>query len=231
MQTYIYNESVRVAQPLPSAARPHAAIPEGYSKTALINLVAKVAKPLGLTSTDLRVIQRIAEKTRASDYHSPYASPICHERQVDMAGEIGLSTEQWRRVERKLEQLGLLSRDTGANGYRGGCAGPNGTRIRAGLSLEPLIERLDALEELKEQSEAIKARAHGLRLEISMQRRRLSRVALAFPDHAITRQILASKATWLRPRDYAGCEALLAHNKELDVLVEKGVDLQVGNTS
>ena len=230
MQTYTYNENVQAAQPLLSAARPHAAIPEGYSKTALINLVAKVAKPLGLTSTDLRVLQRIAEKTRAADYHSEHVSPICHERQIDMAGEIGLSAPQWRRIECKLERLGLISRDTGANGYRGGCAGPDGTRIRAGLSLEPLIERLDALEELKKQSEGIKAREQGLRLEISMQRRRLSRVALAFPDNAITRQILASKATWLRPRDYADLEALSAHNKEMDALVERSLHLQVEDT-
>lgn len=183
-----------------------------------------------MTSTDLRVLQRIAEKTRATDYHATHASPICHERQVDMAGEIGLSTEQWRRVERKLERLGLISRDTGANGYRGGCAGPDGTRIRAGLSLEPLIERLDALEELKEQSEAMKSRAHGLRLEISMQRRRLSRVALAFPDHVVTRQILMSKATWRRPRDYTDLDSLLEHNEALDVLVERSVHLQVEDT-
>jgi replication initiation protein RepC len=230
MHNQIHCVSEQEARAFPSAAREHAAIPAEYSKTALINLIAKVAKPLGLTSTDLRVMQRIAEKTRASDYHSKALSPICYERQIDMAGEIGLSTEQWRRVERKLEALSLISRDTGTNGYRGGCAGLDGTRIRAGLSLEPLIERRDALEELKEQSEAMRSRAHGCRLEISMQRRRLTRITLAHPEHPIAQIILISKASWKRPRDYGTVEALFEHNLELDALVQRSAHLVVDVT-
>lgn len=214
-----------------ASARLHACLPEGYSKTALLNLVSKVAKPLGLTPTDLCVLRRIAEKTRASDYFAEHVSPLCHERQIDMASEIGLSAEQFRRIERKLEHLGLIRRDTGANGYRGGCAGADGTRIRAGLSLEPLIERLDALEELRAQQEAEKSRADGYRLEISMHRRRLGRVAEAHPDHPITKDILAAKASWKRPREYRSLSALAEHFWALEELVEKSADLKVEDPS
>ena len=227
MQTHTSSPDRLVSRPIAYTSRHHAYLPVEYSKTALINLVTKTAKPVGMTSTELRVMQRIAEKTRASDYHSQKTSPICHERQSDMANDIGLSTAQWRRCEQKLENLGLISRDTGANGYRGGCAGPDGRRIRAGLSLEPLIERREALEALKEQGEDLKEQERALRLEISLQRRRLSRVALAFPEHPISTAILKKKAAWRRPRDYPGIEALKKHNKELDDLVQDSADLQV----
>lgn len=232
MQSYEHhNETVHNGHPYPSAARRHAALPSEYSKTALLNLCAKVAKPLGLTPTDVCVLRRIAEKTRASDYFAEHVSPICHERQIDMASEIGLSAAQWRRIETKLERLGLIARTTAANGYRGGCASADGTRIRAGLSLEPLIERLEALEQLKAELETAKKREDGYRLEISMYRRRLTRVAEAHPDHPITREINASKASWRRPRNYRSLPALAEHFWALQELVENTADLDVNESA
>ena len=112
----------------PFRPRLHATLPEDWTKSSLLTLVSGIAHLIGLNATDVMVLRRIAQKTRAPDYADPTRSPVCFERQIDMAASIGLSAEQWRRVERKLERLSLIARETAANGYRGRVSGSIGPR-------------------------------------------------------------------------------------------------------
>ena len=208
--------------PLPCPA-PSAALPQGWSKGRLLSLVDEIAKEIGLTAGDLRILHRITRKTRAEDYESGVRTPICYERQADMAASIGVTPSYWRRVEARLHHLGLIRRDTGANGYRGGTDGPDGARAYAGLSLEPLIERLDEFVEIKEMQDAIAQKASWYRLEISTRRRRLGLIAEALgADHSFTKAYEAEKLHWKRPRDYSGLVALSEAHKRLEELIAIG---------
>ena len=72
-----------------------AALSAPWTKTSLLNLVDEVGPHMGLNTTDLAVLRRIAKKTPAASYGSPTESPICYERQIDMAASLGLSAVQF----------------------------------------------------------------------------------------------------------------------------------------
>ena len=167
----------------PFRPRPHATLPEEWTKSSLLTLVFGIAHLIGLNATDLMVLRRIAQKTRAPDYADPTRSPICFERQIDMASSIGLSAEQWRRIERKLERLRLVARETAANGHRGRISGSFGLESCAGLSLEPLIARLDELLAVEARHVEASERLALCRLEISKARRELKRLEAGLGNH------------------------------------------------
>ena len=205
----------------PFVPRTHAALPDGWGKTRLLNLLDEIGRYVGLNATDIRVLRRIALKTRAEDYVTSLTSPICYERQIDMAKAVGLSCEQFRRVERKLHQLRFLRRDTAANGYRGGCSGPSGQRTHSGLSLEPLIEQLDVLLDAKARIDDMEEQAAHYRAEISIRRRRLTLFIAELGEHSFAAELVQLKAGWKRPRAISTLSALAEHFFELESLVEK----------
>lgn len=203
------------------AGRHHAALPDAWSKTRLLNLLDETAEFFGLTSTDLRVMRRIALKTRAEDYSSGTAAPICYERQIDMAQSVNLSPSQWRRTEAKLHNLGFLARNTAVNGYRGGRSAADGQRAFAGLSLEPLIQRLQDLINAKAWLAHNAEQSAIYRMEVSSRRRRLILLLQQLGDHPLAAEIEESKATWARPRSYKDLDKLADHYFELESLVDK----------
>ena len=167
------------------------------------------------------VLRRIAQKTRAPDYVDATRSPICFERQIDMATSIGLSAEQWRRVERKLERLRLIARQTAANGHRGRVSGSIGLESCAGLSLEPLVARLDELVDVEARQVEAVERLALCRLEISKARREVRRLEGDLADHPVRFAIAEARATWLSPRGYVTLARAEAHLQELESLVER----------
>ncbi len=201
--------------------RPHATLPEGWTKNSLLTLVFGIAHRIGLNATDLMVLRRIAQKTRAPDYADPTRSPICFERQIDMAASIGLSTEQWRRVERKLERLRLIVRETAANGHRGRVSGSIGLESCAGLSLEPLVARLDELVDIEAWQLEATERLALCRLEISKARREIRRLESDLGDHSVVALLTEARTAWLSPRGYTTLERAEAHLRELESLVER----------
>ena len=201
--------------------RTHEALPDGWTKSSLLTLVFGIAHQIGLNATDLMVLRRIAQKTRAPDYQDPERSPICFERQIDMAASIGLSTEQWRRVERKLERLRLIARATAANGHRGRVSGSRGLESCAGLSLEPLIARLEELLEIEARQIEASERLALFRLEISKARREIRRLEDSLGDRSPATMLAEARAIWLSPRSYTTPMRAEAHLTILEVLVEK----------
>ena len=208
-------------QARPFRPRPHATLPEDWTKSGLLALVFAIAHRIGLNATDLMVLRRIAQKTRAADYGDPTRSPICFERQIDMASSIGLSAEQWRRVERKLEGQRLIARETAANGHRGRVSGSLGLESCAGLSLEPLIARLDELIEIEARQVETTERLALCRLEISKARREIRRLEDELLDHPIGALVAEERETWASPRGYATLESAEAHLDVLESLLGK----------
>jgi hypothetical protein len=202
--------------------RTHAALPAPWNKGRLLSLLDETARFFGLTSTDLRVLHRIALKTRAEDYLSTNASPVCYERQLDMANSIGLSPSQWRRIEAKLHHLRFISRDTAMNGYRGSRASGGGQRAFAGISLEPMIQRLSDLIDAKAWADHTAEQFSLYRLEVSALRRALNLLCQELGEHSFSEEIDSQKATWQRPRSFSDLAKLVEHFFELESLVDKG---------
>ena len=115
-------------------------LPPRVTKTKAVNIASQVMLKLGGNSTDVTVLQKIAETTARDSWHSRTKAPVNWRRQCDMAKEVNLSARQFRNTEKRLEQFGVVARATADNGYRGRRAGQKcGTQISCGLSLEPLI--------------------------------------------------------------------------------------------
>ena len=115
-------------------------LPPSVTKSKAVNIASQALLKLGGNSTDVTVLNKIAETTARDSWHSRTKAPINWRRQVQMAKELSLSARQFRNCEMRLEQFGVVARTTADNGYRGRRAGQKcGTQISCGLSLEPLI--------------------------------------------------------------------------------------------
>ena len=204
----------------PFRPRYHATLPNDRTKSGLLTLVFTIAHRIGLNATDLTVLRRIAQKTRAADYADPTRSPVCFERQIDMAASIGLSAPQWRKIEQKLERLRLIARETAANGYRGRVSGSSGLESCAGLSLEPLIARLDELVAIEARQVEATERLAMCRLEISKARREIKRLASDLGDHPLVGALSDECATWASPRAYTTLAVAQTHLESLERVVE-----------
>jgi len=94
-------------------------LPDGAdTKYALIRMVERAARPLGLGFTDIRVLTLYVGYTRAQDW-APGARPVYTRPVWRTASDLGISARQVNRSETRLERLGLLFRDTRADGARG----------------------------------------------------------------------------------------------------------------
>ena len=115
-------------------------LPPRVTKTKAVNIASQALLKLGGNSTDVTVLNKIAETTARDSWHSRTKAPVNWRRQCQMAKEVGLSARQFRNTEMRLEQFGVVARATADNGYRGRRSGQKcGTQISCGLSLEPLI--------------------------------------------------------------------------------------------
>ena len=207
----------------PFRPRLHATLSGEWTKNSLLTLVGGIAHRIGLNATDVMVLRRIAQKTRATDYADPARSPICFERQIDMAASVGLSVEQWRRIERKLEHLGIVARETATNGYRGRVSGSSGLEACAGLSLEPLIGRLEDLVETEAREVEMTERLAMCRLEISKARREIRHLEGrgGVEDPVLLADIAGAREVWVSPRGYTTLAKAEDHLAALECLAER----------
>ena len=102
-----------------SACEAFTGLPDGIdTKYGLIRMVERAARPLGLGFTDIRLLTLYVGYTRAQDWaqggRPVYTRPVWR-----TASDLGISSRQVNRSETRLEKLGLLFRDTRADGARG----------------------------------------------------------------------------------------------------------------
>ena len=137
-------------------------LPVNVTKAKALNIASEAILMLGGNSTDVAVLRKIADTTDRVSWHSPIKSPVNWRKQCDMASELNIGERHFRSTEKRLEQFGVLARETADNGYRGRRSGQKyGTPISCGLSLEPLIANhhahtlvTTAGQEMKEQRQA-----------------------------------------------------------------------------
>ena len=155
---------------------------------------------LGLSHSDLAVLNRIADFTAREDWHSPVASPINYRKQQDMARELGLCARQFRRIEAKLSRAGLIDRAVADNGYRGKRSRHEAYEASAGLSLEPLIINIEDLDALAYSLRIQEEHRAQLRLEIRVARRRVRELTIRIFEnvdhHEVLNALERCKPSW-----------------------------------
>jgi len=91
---------------------------EAKDKYALIRMAERAGRNFGLGFTDLRLLTLYVGYTRPQDWEEGgrpvYTRPVWR-----TASDLGISSRQVNRSENRLERLGLLFRDTRADGGRG----------------------------------------------------------------------------------------------------------------
>jgi replication initiation protein RepC len=193
-----------------TSIRNHPALPEGWTKGAVMALLSEVAPHIGLRPARLAVLNYIIGRTRASDWTSPHREPVFFGAQDLAAVELGKTARQLRTDEAALAKLGLIVKRVAANGARFGRAG-------LGLILTPLIARLEEFIALRDRLRAERKHLRALRDLRSLRLRHMKRAISSLPSSVIedpeVADILASFASW--PRSDAlsrlGLDRLTAH--------------------
>ena len=150
--------------------RIHAVAPFGQSKSSILKLALDCAPLLKLNKTAQLVLRRIFEKLPTRDFHCNQNSPVCYERQCNMADSLQMSRSTFSRAERALEKAGLIARITPSNGFRGRTSSRG---VKAGLSLAPLIMMIPHLEAERQTHLSNLRELNSLRMEIRILRRRI----------------------------------------------------------
>jgi len=188
----------------------HPALPEGWTKGAVMALLSEVAPHIGLRPARLAVLNYIIGRTRASDWTSPHREPVFFGAQDLAAVELGKTSRQLRTDEAALAKLGLIVKRVAANGARYGRAG-------LGLILTPLIARLEEFIALRDRLRAERTHLRALKDLRSLRLRHMRRAISALPfratDDPEVADILTRFAGW--PRSDAlsrlGLDRLSAH--------------------
>lgn len=193
-----------------NSTRNHPALPDGWTKGAVMTLLSEIAPHIGLRPARLAVLNYIIGRTRASDWASPHREPVFFGAQDLAAVELGKTPRQLRTDEAALAKLGLIVKRVAANGARYGRAG-------LGLILTPLIARLEEFIALRDRLRAERKHLRALRDLRSLRLQHMRRAISALPSWATedteVADILASFASW--PRSDAlsrlGLDRLTAH--------------------
>lgn len=178
----------------------HAALPFGMQRSDVERLLTACASNLGLSAGFLRCLLVLIQHTRPRDWTSGDCDPICFAAQTTIADTLCISTRAVRSAERRLETLGLISRDVGAGGGRGRWGD-----FSLGINFAPLVRRIEELRIIDAARDAERKRSQILRHQISAVRKlardAISELLEADPRNAALPDLLRSMA--VLPRRYA----------------------------
>ena len=199
----------------------HFTLPGDITKAGAIATITRAMQLRGAGALEILVFRLIADRTERLAWHSSTRAPVNWRRQCDLTREAGITERHFRRIEARLEALGVLARATADNGYRGRRAGQGWHEpVQCGLSLEPAIANYEAFVALCAQSDAHEDQRQHTLLHIRTARRRLARLALETGDME-TRSWAQAALTALRDafppgrQRGADLDALLAHHAAL----------------
>lgn len=207
--------SLRRAEP----AAPRPVLPDGVERYHLEQILSRIGGTLGLQASRVLALIAMIRATRPADWTDPTCDPVCYLSQTDLAAGLGKTPRAIRNDERALERLGLIQRDTAANGARRAYGA-----LRHGLNFAPLIARYARLVALDLEIAARIERARLLRYECSAARRfyrsAATQLAELAPEHALL-EILEARYRAL-PKRYAdlGVEALAELRQAIADLAE-----------
>ncbi|MEO0359468.1 MAG: helix-turn-helix domain-containing protein [Pseudomonadota bacterium] len=193
---------------------PSRGLQTGVRREHLMDLVERLARPLGLTPTailHLRALARAAAHADWVDQSGP--GPRCYVRQADFADCVGVGRSTANRIERRLQKMGFVIIRRLDNNHRSGRTGVVG---ETGVFPAPMIERyaeLVALSETLDAEERYRKAAYG---RASTARAEL-RAALRLAVHSAPTESL-SPAIREAQRVYDAAPRRLAKIRDRDAL-------------
>lgn len=172
-----------VTNRLMSACEAFKGLPDGAeNKFALIRMAERAGRHFGLSFADLRLLTLYVSFTRAEDWVEG-SRPIYTRPVFRTASDLGISARQVNRSERQLEKLGLIFRDTRADGARGFVRGRDEVMgegaIAFCIDLRPLAV---AYPELERSAKAVRAREEAIDAARAAISRGLRQAAQLFAD-------------------------------------------------
>ena len=184
-----------VTHKLMSACEAFRGLPEdAENKFTLIRMAERAGRHFGLSFADLRLLTLYVSFTRAEDWVEG-GRPIYTRPVFRTASDLGISARQVNRSERQLEKLGLILRDTRADGGRGFIRGRDEAMgegaIAFCIDLRPLAV---AYPDLKASADAVRRREEAIdaaRAAISRGLRHAGHLfaeAFALNERAVTAQ-------------------------------------------
>lgn len=123
----------------------HAGLPTTMRPFSLLDMVAKLRKSLRLRDEDIAYLRYIATFLRAEDFQ---VGRICATwvSAGKLADELHVSRRQLARIEKRLEDRGLIRRTWPRKGHRFGQRDSSGKIVFAGgVNLAPLVDRVTEL--------------------------------------------------------------------------------------
>jgi len=94
-------------------------LPRNVTKAQAVAVAA--LRMTGVTATDIVVYRDVADRAARAAWHDPARAPVNWRRECDMARELGLSERQFRNIERRLDQFGVLAEAEVAGAQRQEC--------------------------------------------------------------------------------------------------------------
>jgi replication initiation protein RepC len=181
------------------------ALSSGIDRWELLECVAELRKPLGVSDRDLRILQAhlsVLPKgpLLAANPNVSFMSgaEVCRRA-------MGIEEHTRLRAEQRLEKAGLVTRRMSANRRRFAVRDGEGkVRSGYGIDLTPLVERADELMQLRESFRAAEAQKAEMRSSLRAKLRELEDLTLAAVNdtHALLERIQAWR-TVLRRRTLA----------------------------
>ena len=200
----------------------HAVLPRDFQRSDVERILTRVAAHIGLTSSLLRTMLLLVQHTRPSDWVSADCDPVCFASQTNIAATLGKTPRAVREDEARLEALGLLWKQTGADGGRGSYG--HGALV-LGLNFAPLIEMMPMLLDLEDHLASERIAMQVLRRQISAARRffrkGIERLLELAPTTPALMDLLAANAELPRRYDGLTSSELEELRMTVDNLVEQ----------
>ena len=164
---------------MPDAQTHDATLPEGCNTHFdLLRAAKRAGRRFGLGPQDLQLLELYLCFTRREDW-AEGKRPLYTRSVTATAASLSISTRSVNTAERRLERLGLIRRDTRADGARGGWGGQGALY---GIDLTPLIAAQDALLACAEAARAEADHIADLRAAISRRLGEARRIIAALGD-------------------------------------------------
>lgn len=196
-------------------------LPQGVTRWRLAAALRAAARPLGLTSPMLRLLEHYIDLSYDQDW-TMGSEPVIGRPLTEIAAALGRGERQIRNIERALMEKGLLVfRDSGNHQRRARRDRKTGLQSHAyGPSLAPLGARAMEIIDAATRARAELQAASRLRLAISARRRRLRALLEEARERGIESGDLAERFAETPARSPArlSLNALHARRDTLDML-------------
>ena len=183
----------------------HSGLPQGSSRTDLLNAWDRGARHLGISKGTIQLGRWLILRTNPRHDYDQHAICAVWTGTGEIAAQLGVSPRSINNAEQNLKKLGFIHRTGFANGKRYGSRCPNSGKIlwAAGVNLAPMVDRFVELVDAANAADHQKQEIDRYRAEIRLSLREIT--ASRFEDlKAIAAEILPRR----RPSEISCIEKL-----------------------